>query len=264
MKSITFLGAGGGIGTTSFALSTAECIAREGYKVLFIYGSEKAGSYYSSEPFSRSIDDIVPYIKKGRISQNDLMRVTESRNGLDILAGTRLPVRGNLFSEDVFEKILSAAASYDFVITDAGSSIYSGIYLSACNISDLIYHVVTQRPATLSYYMQAEKSIAFRGNVQGLIVNMFVDDKGLYDKERIEDITGAQVYCLVPFTYAGMFSEMIGHTPYIDPYYRQSVDRFAGELLKGLGLKQIKQQPGYTSIKGRIKGKFGRIYDSRR
>ena len=157
---IGFFGGDSQVGTTMTAWSFAERLSGNNKKVLFLFGSgENDQAYFSAESGS-SMDDLKAQLRSGWVERDDLFSLLAKRKNLWILPGTKDSLGADYFPENTFEVLLSnVLKDFDYVVIDGGHNVRLGVTISALNVCDCRYFLITQQAKTLHRFLQCKKNL---------------------------------------------------------------------------------------------------------
>ena len=192
-KVFTFHGADHKCGCSMISQCVAERIAQENSKlsVLLVHAEQSEGAGYSPH-VRESMDRIRPYLAERLLDINDIVKRSEYRNNLSIIAGTDRPGSSESFHPDMAEFFLgSMAQNFDIVICDSGANMEHGLSLGALFASDSIYMVFDQKESAFRHYEWLLPLYGKLGlNIAGYVINCFTAHSA-YTKEYIKKRLGA-------------------------------------------------------------------------
>ncbi len=124
---VLYMGAGGGVGTTTVAIATACRLARKGKKVLYL-NTEENGYIGSFFPYAENgtLSDVlydistVPNITEGLV--NRVHGIVQNKGGVDYILPLNMTDDYRLLLESDIKKVirlLDTACKYDYVIVDS-------------------------------------------------------------------------------------------------------------------------------------------------
>lgn len=215
MKNIIgFFGGDSQVGTTMIAQSVAECLSQKGRRVLLICGSGKFGEGFWSLSGRHSIDDLKAGVISGRIGEDDLMQAVEECRELWVLPPVRNPLTAKYFPENTHQILLAPLDDqFDYVVIDGGNDVNLGLTISALNLCQKRFFVVTQQNKVLQRYVQMQKSVLAPLGLSGeLVINKYQRDPSLFRVQEILTLCGAGSALRVPYVEYGWQAEMEGRT----------------------------------------------------
>jgi pilus assembly protein CpaE len=250
-----FLGAKGGIGTTTIAVNTASALAQSRQPTLYIdlhvaYGD--AAVFLGAEPRFSVVDALENIHRLDAALFKTL--VVSTNGGVDLLASS---TQGVVWAPDAqrIRRLLDFARSqYRYVVVDCPRS--DATILDALEASSRIILVANQELATLrsGTRMAAMLRQRYRAERVMVVVNRFdsVADIGHDDVERV---IGSAVKHVVPSDYRASLAAQNRGKPLVLSNHTKmanSLDALARELG---GLKSKEPQVRNTGLFGRLTGK---------
>ncbi|MFQ9892017.1 MAG: hypothetical protein ACLRWH_02285 [Emergencia sp.] len=231
-KIIGFFGGDSQVGTTMLAQSFAELMGQRGKRVLLILGSGKFGEAFAHLSSRYSIDDLKAAIRSGKVGKEDLLQSVERSRHIFILPSVRNPLTAKYFPENTYEIMLSSAGEeFDYIIIDGGDDANLGLMISALNIVDVHYFVITQQPKSLHRFLLLQKNILEPMDIGGtLIVNKYLKEPALFMKKDILKLCERQALFTVPYIEYGWQAEMEGKTLLAFHRFGKAVKRIACKL----------------------------------
>lgn len=185
-----YYGADAGCGCTMLAQSTANLIAKNNLekRVLLLNLSGQPGTEYSGMDFNYSIDDIHIKLKSKVLSICEFESVCSIKNNLYILQGSKnLKQRKEYMPEEIKSLLELVESNFDYVIIDAGSSIYLGLGIGALMYGGRNILVTTQSKLVMKRFLQ-KQSLFNKLNIkfEGLIINKYISKHFLSNEKEVK------------------------------------------------------------------------------
>lgn len=213
-KVISFIGGDSGTGTTMTAQSFAKAISLKKKKTLLISGSGKTGDEYLGGSRNCSIDDLKAGIKSGQIHKEDVFQCLIEEDYLSYLPAVRNCFTAKYYPENTFEILLADLKdNFDYIVVDGGDSVNSALTISAINVADERYFVVTQQLKSLSRFAEMRQTVLVPLELEGnIIVNKYQRDPALYLIKDLERMLSQKNIIAIPYVSYGWQAEMEGKT----------------------------------------------------
>lgn len=207
---IGFFGGDSQVGTTMAATAVAECLAGKNRRVLLVCASGKLGDGFLELSGKRSLDDLKAGIISGRVGKEDLQQTLEETRGLWVLPPVRNPLTAKYFPENTHQVLMAAMEEpFDYVIIDGGDDVNLGLTVSALNLCQKRFFVVTQQSKGLQRYVQLKKTVLEPLGLSGeLIVNKYQRDPSLFRIPEILALCGHPSAFRIPYVEYGWQAEM--------------------------------------------------------
>ena len=234
LKVIGFFSGSGETGTTMTALSFAEELAETGRRTLFIYGSGKKGNLYSTVENMKGLDCIRAELLCGVPEREEIEEILNKQGKLYIIGGTDSSYEARLFPLETFEGILPVLEmlGFEFVIIDGGNRFELAMTVSAINVSDEIFFVLTQQmKSVLRFKDTDEKVLRPLGLKLRIVLNRYKRDIALLSASDIENITGRKVQFTIGEMSSSWQKEVQGKTLRDRRKYRKEVKQIAEKVL---------------------------------
>lgn len=213
-KVISFVGGDSGTGTTMIAQTFAKMLSDYGKKVLMVSGSGKTGAEYLGGKFNQSLDDLKAGIKSGQISKEDVCQSIVQEGNLSYIPPVRNWFTAKYYPENTFEVLLADLYSdFDYVVVDGGDNVNSALTISAINIADNRFFVITQQQKVISRFMDMKQGVLVPLNLYGqVIVNMYHRDPALFLLSDIAPMIAENNLINIPYVPYGWQAEMESKT----------------------------------------------------
>ena len=241
-KIFTFHGADHKCGCSMISQCVAERVAKEcsDLSILLVHAEESANTGYSPR-VGESMERIRPYLAERLLDVRDVVRKSEYKDNLYMIAGTSCPGSSESFHPDMAEFFLSAMTeNFDIVICDSGANIEHGLSLGTLFASDSIYMVFEQSESAFKRYEWLQPLYSKLGlNIQGFIINKFTKQSA-YTKEYVRKRLGVQremVFTVHDSQY-GSLAEIDEKSllSYKDQVFRRDIDLIVADILSSAAL----------------------------
>ena len=180
-KIFTFHGADHKCGCSMLSQCVAERVAqkRGDISVLLLHAEESEGCGYAPM-VGESMERIRPYLADRLLDVGDIVKKSEYKDNLYVIAGTDRPGSSESFHPDMAQYFLGAiAGSFDIVICDSGANIEHGLSLGALFASDFIYVVLVQQESAFRRYEWLQPLYGKLAlNIGGYVINRFIPQSG--------------------------------------------------------------------------------------
>lgn len=242
---IGFFGGDSQTGTTMITWSFAERLSDCGKKVLLLLGSGNEDRFYDAEETDHSIDNLKAMIRSGRVEKDDLFQYIERRKNLWILPGTKNSLSVEYFPGNTFQILLENIKDvFDFVVIDGGSNLRLGLTISALDVSDTRFFVVTQQAKTMHRYIRnQERLLQPLGMMGKVIINQYRKDPALFLKKDMCRRLGTDDIMVIPYVEEGWQMEMEQKNLLGNLYFCRAIDclvnPFVGEEKKVFGWRRF-------------------------
>lgn len=190
---VTILGARGGVGATTFAVSLAKELADSSKRVLYVdFNLDRPVAYhYLGVDPDKLKQSVLPSLKKARVSLEDMMIETGYRKIKLLTIDDLVPLGSTLeVSMPTCDLLLETAASkFDVVIIDCDSNIYSEATVSALRKTDYLFVVTDSDIAMLPYLLKLKvyiQAITAKDKMQYIIQNKV--SERLYTHDQLDAI----------------------------------------------------------------------------
>lgn len=252
---IGFFGGDTQVGTTMIAWAFAEQLSEKGLRVLLIFGSGSDDQSFVPTDRANSIDTLKASLRSGHIEREDLLQCLEKKKHLWILPGIHNSIAAGQFMEDTFEILLeNFKEDFDYVVIDGGSDVRLGLTVSALDICNSRYFVVTQQSKSLHRYLQCRKlfldPLGFSGN---LILNKYKKDPALFLKSDVSKMTEAENLVVIPYMDEGWQAEMERRNLLFSSRFHRAIEELTATFVldnkkEGRWKKHFKSKPFYKTV----------------
>jgi pilus assembly protein CpaF len=201
-KIITVFSNKGGVGKTFISVNTAAALATKGKQVLLVDLDFQAGQDMArmlNLSAGHSLVDLLAEDKDGA-AFNLRKYVTKHVSGLDFLPGiSQLRQAGHITADNIRPFFKKAAASYDFIIIDAGN-MFSETLISVLDSSNLILLPAT--PDILAVYqvkatIEIIQSLHYPLKMVKLILNR-AESRGGVAWQEVKSVLSLDIFMLIP------------------------------------------------------------------
>ena len=248
---ITFFGADSKVGTSMIAQSVAEKLSEnQEIKVLLaILDGSPGMDYIQKYEASLSIDTVRAKVVNHILSDNELIDACTESDNLYILQGTQsLLYRKYYHPEHIEALLLQLANIFDIVVVDGGSNVELGMTIGALNSSRHKFLIVTQQSTCLRHYKQIKSQILSELEIKDfcMIINKYISNGQLYDKNQLSDEYEAPHICSVPYSEFNLQAEIEKRTihRYQESDYIKAIDEITTIIEDSLGIKaKSKKEP---------------------
>ena len=222
-QTVAILGARGGVGSTTFAVSLAKELADNSKRVLYVdfhLDRPTAFHYLGVDP-EKLKDNVLPGLKKARINLEDMM-IGTGYNKIKLLTIDDLVPLGSALEVmmSTCELLLETAASkFDVVIIDCDSNIYAETTIAALRKCDYLFTVTDSDITMLPYLLKLKayiSAITGKDKMQYIIQNRVIN----------------RVYTIDQL-------DAIGVRSFAEQYYSQSIAQCGNELEIPLNQKSM-------------------------
>ena len=242
---IGFFGGDCQMGTTMIAWSFAERLSNHEKKVLLLLGSGNEDRLYDADENDHSIDNLKAMIRSGHVEKEDLFQHIERRKSLWILPGTKNSLSAEYFPGNTFQILLeNVKEAFDFVVIDGGSNLRMGLTISALDVSDTRFFVVTQQAKTMHRYIRnQERLLQPLGMMGKVIINQYRKDPALFLKKDMCRRLGTDDTMVIPYVEEGWQMEMEQKNLLGNLHFCRAIDclvnPFVGEEKKVFGWRRF-------------------------
>lgn len=232
---VVFYGADSQVGTTMLAVSAARLLAKEGKRVLLIDASFEPVDPWYPKAASTSVDDLLPLIQSGSLTEEDIRQNIVTDQGIDILPGTRRGTGRSCTGEDLDSICSLTEKAYDWILADGGCGHGNGPSPAALKKSCAVL-VLTQQEKCLRRF--EEKMGALNTQIsprQLYAVNKFNRSGAFYTEKELAQRLGCvrEAIRTVPYIPYGWQAELDRTTLLRYRSFRQAAEKITGWIKEG-------------------------------
>ena len=227
MNVITYFGADSALGVTMLAQSVANVLAENKHKVLLILASSNPlFDYFDPKmKFTRSIDELRPSLRSGKITKDDVLNICITHKNLTILPPIKDLTLIRYYKENDLERIINSINNcFEYVIIDGGSNIQYPLSISSLLCAKKLYVVISQQEKTLNRFKLLSETVLKPLDLEyEVIVNKYNEDSRTYNIKHIQSITKQEDIITIPYCENGWEAEFNKETLIKYPKYRESI-----------------------------------------
>ena len=245
-KIITLFGNKGGVGKTTIGVNVACALALKGKRVLIVdlnlQASQDMARMLNLPPSHCLVDILADMENSPDVIRNNVMSHT---SGLHFLPGIKSPKQiGHITPDNLRLFFKKASGQYEYIIVDGGS-IFSEIFISVLDASNLILMVGT--PDILVVYqiktgMEILQSLHFPLKMVRLILNR-AESRGGVAWQEVKNALACDVFSLIPSDGKTVGSALNRGIPCVIDSPKTNVSESFFEIANSLNDESLYVQP---------------------